>query len=406
MTVAQGINKITAYQAQTALGVPAIGAGGQILRRKTSVADISRATYVNDEIVQHQQSTGVNLGTAASSWNFDGLLSPGTYSKLMQGLLRKIFTATTPVTAAITLAGTAGAWTLTDAANTFLTAGIKIGDIVRITAGSFVNPVNLNNNVLVTNVTQTVITGATLNNSVLIAEGPIAASTITVIGKKCIVPQTGHTDTLFTVEEWYKDLNQSEVFPDIRVGQCDIGMPATGNATIKLVSMGLGVRTGNVTQQMTAPAAATTFPVLTSVRGLLRVNNAPSLVVTGVTLAIKTPLTQEGPVVGSNYAPDMARGRIEVSGSFTSLFDGITLRALFDAETITSLICVMAADTTNGADFVGITLSSIKLTSAAVDDGEKAILRTYAFTASMNVNGGATVANDITIISVQDSQAA
>lgn len=405
MTVAQGINKITAYKAQSALGAPAIGAGGQILRRKTSVAEVNRATYVNDEIVQHQQSMGVNLGTASSVWTFDGLLSPGTYAALFAGLMRKIFTATAALTGlSLTIAGT-GPYTITRAAGDFLAGGLKNGDVFRITAGTFANGVNRDNNIVITGVTALVITGITLNNSALIAEGPIAASTVTVMGKKTLVPLSGHTDTLFTIEEWYADISKSELFPDIRIGQADIGLPASGNATVKLATQGLGVRTANVTQQLTTPAPATTSPVLTSVRGILLAGGARSQVVTGVTLTIKTALTPEGPVVGSNYAPDMARGRIEVSGQFTALFDSTVFRDMFDAETVTSLVCVMATDTTNLADFVAFSVSAMKLTDAAPDDGEKAIVRTYPFTAQLNAAGGAALANDQTILTIQDSLA-
>lgn len=406
MTVAQGINKITVYKAQTGLGVPATGAGGQILRRKTSVAKTSRASYTNDEIVQHQQSTGVNLGTASSDWQFDGLLSPGTYSGLLAGLMRKIFTATAAMaTLSLTIAG-AGPYTITRGTGSFLTDGLKVGDVIRITAGTFANGVNRDNNMVVTAVTALVATVITLNGTTLIAEGPIATSTITVVGKKCVVPLTGHTDTLFTIEEWYADLAKSELFPDIRVGQADIGLPASGNATVKLASQGLGVRTAGAAQVLTTPTAATTSPVLTAVRGVLLVNGAKNQVVTGVTLSIKTTLSQQGPIVGSNYAPDMSRGRIEVTGQFTALFDSTTLRDMFDAETLTSLVAVMASDTSNTADFVSFNMSAIKLTDAAPDDGEKAIIRTYPFTAQLNAAGGAALANDQTILSIQDSLAA
>lgn len=405
MTVAQGINKLTVYKEQTGLGIAASGAGGQILRRKTSVAEVSRATYTNDEIVQHQQSTGVNLGTAASSWNFDGLLSPGTYAGLMQTLMRKVFTATAPITGlSLTIAG-AGPHTITRSAGDFLTGGLKIGDVIRITAGTYVNAVNRDNNLVITALTATVATVITLNGTTLVAEGPIATSAITVVGKKSIVPLTGHTDKLVTIEEWYADLAKSEVYPDIRIGQADIGLPASGNATVKLTAAGLGVRTGGNAQVLTSPAAGTTSPVLTAVRGVLLVSGSKNQVVTGINFTIKTALTAEGPVVGSNYSPDMSRGRIEVSGSFTALFDSTTLRDLYDNETLTSMVCVMATDTTNAADFVSYNMSAIKLTDAAPDDGEKAIVRTYPFTAQLNAAGGAALANDQTIISIQDSLA-
>jgi len=402
---AQGINKITVLKQQTGLGVPATGAGGQVLRRKTSVAKKSRATYTNDEIVQHQQSTGVNLGTASTSWDFDGLLSPGTYAVPLQSLLRKVFTAgAATAAAAITIAGAGPTYTVTRGAGSYLTDGVKVGDVVTLGSGPF-NAANAGNNLLVAGLTATVATVVTINGSALVAEGPIAGGVMTVAGKKSLVPMTGHTDTLFTVEEWYGDLSKSELFPDLRIGQADIGLPASGNATIKLASQGLGVRTRGNAQVLTSPAAATTTPVLTAVRGVVLANGVPQPGITSISLTIKANLTEVGPVVGSNFNPDMSRGRVEVTGTFSALFDNTTLSALYDNETVTSLVAVMAADTTNGADFVAINLSAIKLTDDAPDDGEKAIVRTYPFTAQLNAAGGAALASDMTILSIQDSKA-
>ncbi|RFP19191.1 phage tail tube protein [Duganella sp. BJB475] len=405
MTVAQGINKKTVVKVQTGLGVPAAGTGGQELRRVTSVAKEARATYENNEIVGHQQSTGVNLGTASTDWQFDGLLSPGTYSSVLAALIRKAFTATAASTAlSLTVAG-AGPYTLTRATGSFLTDGVKIGDVVRITAGTYANPVNRDNNILLTGVTALVLTGVTLNGTTLIAEGPVAASTVTVIGKKAIAPLTGHTDVIFTVEEWYADIARSELFPDIRIGKADVGIPASGNCTLKLASMGLGVRTLGSAQVLTTPTAATTTPVLTGVRGVLVQGGVAIGNCTGVSFSIDGALTAEGPVVGSNFSPDMSRGRIKVTGQFTALFDSATLSTLYHGETLTSLIPVMTADTTNNSDFVAFNMSAIKLTGDAPDDGEKAVIRTYPFTAQLNAAGGAALANDQTIISIQDSLA-
>lgn len=404
MAISQGIKKLSVIKAQVGLGTPASGSGGQELRRVTSVATQTRATYQNNEIVGHQQDTGVNLGTASTAWTFDGLLSPGTYSTLIQSVLRADFAAVTPATGlSITIAG-AGPYTITDAANDFLADGFKVGDVVRITAGS-VNANNLNKNLLVTAVTATVLTVVVLNGSTLTAEGPIAAVTIAVTGKKSKPPLTSHTDTLFTLEEWYPDITVSETFPDMRIGQIDVGLPASGNATIKFASMGLGVRTIGASQVLTTPTAATTQPVLTAVRGLLRINGTAVTNVTGITLTINPQLTAIGPIVGSNFAPDASRGRIMVSGQFTALFDASTLSTLFANETLTSLVAVMAADTTAASDFVSFNMSAIKLTGDTPDDGEKAIIRTYTFTAQLDAAGGAALDTDSTIISIQDSQA-
>ncbi len=405
MTVAQGINKKTVIKVQSALGVPATGAGGQELRRVTSVAKEVRATYENNEIVAHQQSTGVNLGTASTDWQYDGLLSPGTYAAIMAAVLRKAFVAgVIAAGVSLTIAGAGPQYTLTRAAGSYLADGFKVGDVIALTLGAL-NANSLSNNLVIIGLTATVATVLVLNGTALVAQGPITGNTITVRGKKTLAPLTGHTDLLFSLEEWYADISKSEFFPDMRIGKVDIGLPASGNATMKLSAMGLGVKTPSGVQVLTSPTPATTTPVLTSVRGVLVVNGAGIQTVTGVSFSIDANLTAEGPVVGSNFSPDMSRGRIKVTGQFTALFDSTTLADMYHAETLISMVAIMAADTTNASDFVSFGMSAVKLTGDAPDDGEKAIVRTYPFTAQLNAAGGALLADDQTIISMQDSQA-
>lgn len=405
MSVAQGINKVTVVKAQTGLGLPASGAGGQELRRVTSVAKEVRATYENNEIVKHQQSTGVNLGTAATEWQFDGLLSPGTYAMLLGMVNRKDFAAVPPITGlSITIAGTGPLYTVTRATGSFLDDGLKMGDVAALTAGTF-DADTLNANLLVTSLTALVATVLVVNGATLTAEGPIAAATLTVKGKKSVTPLSGHTDKLFTLEEWFGDISSSEVFPDMRVGKVDVSLPASGNATIKIASKGLGVRDLGSSQVLTSPAEATTTPVLTGVRGLLLVGGVGVQNITGVSFSIDGNLTAEGPIVGSNVSPDMSRGRIKVSGQFTGLFDSVALQNMYHNEIKTSIVALMTADSEKDSDFMAFNLPAIKLTGDAPDDGEKAVIRTYPFTAEINADGGAALASDRTIVSIQDSQA-
>jgi hypothetical protein len=111
-----------------------------------------------------------------------------------------------------------------------------------------------------------------------------------------------------------------------------------------------------------------------------------------------------GASIGSAVSPDLNQGRLKVSGSFVSMFEDTVLQALFDAQTAVSLCAVACSDTTATSDFVGFTMGKIKLTGDAPDDGEKAIMRTYPFTAEINGAGGTALAFDKTILSIQDSQ--
>lgn len=404
MAVAQGINKKTVYKRQTGLGSSASGSGGQIIRRTSSVFQAQPDTYESNEIVSHQQGTGVGIGVVKPAGKIDGLLSPGTYADLLSALLRKDMTATAAMTGlSITIASSGQNWTLTRAAGDFLAGGLKIGDVVRLTAGSFAAG-NSQKNLLVVSLTSTVATVKVVNGSTLTAEGPIASATLTVVGKKSIAPLTGHTSIYYTFEEWYSDLTRSELYADQQIAQAAINLPATGNATISLDTVGRTRILGS-SQVLTTPTAETTTDILTAVNGVVLVNGSPVANVTGAQITINGMTTHSDAVVGSNVVDDLQRGRIMVSGSFTAKFDSVTLQTIYEARSTTSLVMCVTEDATANADFVVISIPMLKLTGDAPDDGEKAIVRTYPFTAQINSAGGAALATDQTIISIQDSAA-
>lgn len=403
MTIAQGIAKLTVFKKQTGLGVAASGSGGQVMRREKSEFKLDRDTFENNEIVQHQQSTGVVAGLRKVSGSLSGVVSPNTYSTVIASLLRKLFTATASLTSlSITVGGTAGAYTLTTTG--LLVGGLKIGDVVRVTAGTGLNADVLNKNLLIVGLTATVATVTVVNGSTM-TTGAGTSCTIAVPGKKTIAPLTAHTKEYWTVEEWYPDVAVSELFTDVVPASVDIGLPSTGNSTFGASFVGLN-RTVGATQVLTSPTAATTTTVQTAVSGAVIVGGIEYATVSAASIKIDGSVAGMGAVIGSNVSPDVQRGRIKVSGSITAYFENGVLSALFDAATATNLVIVASNDDTAASDFCSYSMSAVRFTGDTPDDGEKGIVRTYQFTAELNTLGGAALANDMTIITIQDSQAA
>jgi hypothetical protein len=139
------------------------------------------------------------------------------------------------------------------------------------------------------------------------------------------------------------------------------------------------------------------------VNGVLLVNGVLQSVVTALNFTIANGAADMGAVVGTNLSPDVQKGRVRVSGQFTALFDSASLQTLYDSETAIALHSVVAASADAAASFLRYSLGKIKLTGDTPDDGEKGIVRTYPFTAEINGAGGAALADDQTIISIQDS---
>lgn len=405
MAIAREISKVVTIFKQSALGSPQSGNGGQALRRETSSGKLAIATYENNEITSHQQSTGVTMGGRSASFTLNGLLSGNTYSTLLASILRGTFAATSAITgSSITITMPGAVPTLTDAGNTFLTKGVKIGDVIRITAGTYSNAVNRDNNLLVLSVSETVITGVTLNGSTMIAEGPIASSTITVVGKKCAAPITAQTSDYWTVEEYHADITRSELFTDTVFGSVDIGIPATGNTTVAFNAVARD-RTSSGAQVLTTPTAETTTAVVQGIKGAVIVQGVQVANVTGATIKIDGTVAAMGNVLGTNIAPDVSRGVLKVTGQITAFFENGTLPGYFEAGTPISIAIVDAVDETNASEFVSFVMSKVKLTGDDKDTAETGIVRTYPFTCEINGSGGTALANAKTILSIQDSLA-
>lgn len=406
MAIAQGINKTIAYKVQSGLGTTASGSGGQLIRRETAMLNVNKDSYENNEIVSHQQSTGATHGVARSSGSIKGLLSGSSYQSLMASLVRKAWAATSAISSlSLTIAASGSNYTITRASGDFLTGGIKIGDVIQLSGGSL-NSNNVSKNLVVVGVTATVITANVLASDLtLTAEGPIASCTVTVVGKKTWVPTSGHTNEYYTFEEWYSDISRSAVFPDVQIGSLDISMPATGNVGVDIALVGLGTKTESGTQSLTSPTAATTTNVMGSVAGAVYVGGVRYSNITALSVKIDGQVQAGEAVIGSNSVPDVYRGRIKVSGSFSFLYDADTLAAPFVNETSTSIIAVIADARTAAANTFAVVMSKVKLFTNEADDGEKQIVRTVNFTAEINGSGGASLADHQTIISLQDSQA-
>lgn len=400
---AAGLFKQLAYKAEVTYGTVPAAASAQALRRVQSTLDLNKDVYQSNEIRPDMQIADYRHGVRRVKGKLGGELSCKTYADFIASGLKRAFTAVTAIAAAtFTIAGTGPSWTITRSAGSYLTDGVKLGMVVRLTAGSF-NALNLNKNVMVTALTATILTGIVLNASNLFAEGPIAAATMTIPGKVTWIPTSGHTDNSFSIEHYYADLVQSEVFSGCKIDQIVFGLPPTGMATIDLDVMGQNVVLA-AAQYFTSPTVITTTSVEAAVNGVLRMGGVAVATLTGLTLTVD-PTFSGDPVVGSNTVPFLFPGTVKVSGQATAYFDSVTNRDAFINETEIDMMAAFTADNTAAADFMAFILPRIKLGGAAKNDGQGGLIQTFTFQALLNSAGGAGISTEKTTFMVQDAQA-
>ena len=403
MAIATGVAKQLAYKAETTWGTVPAASGAQALRRVTSDLNLTKQTYQSAEIRTDYQVADLRHGVRSVAGTVRGELSPGTYEDFLAAALRKTFTAVTNITGlSLTIAASGDYYTVTRSSGSYLSDGIKVGQVVRLTAGSLAAG-NLNKNLLVVGLTALAATVLVLNGSTLTAEGPIASCTMSVPGKESYVPTSGHTDTSFAIEHWYSDVSQSEVFSGCKVNSVGIALPPSGISTIEFGFIGKDVTTA-AAQYFTSPSAASTSGVVAAVNGAVAVNGTRVALLTGLQINIAGGMTAE-PVVGSNTFPDIFEGRVVVSGQFSAYFEDATLRDLFLNETEASIVAAFTTANTAAADFLSITLPRIKVGGASKDDGEKGIVQTFPFQALLNTSGGSGTSSHATTIAIQDSLA-
>lgn len=403
MTIAGDLFQSVVFKKQSALKTKADAAGAQVLRRVSSDLNLGRTLFESNEINPSQQLRDARLGVKAVAGTIEGELSPGTFQEPIASVLRGVF-ATAIVggpESDITVSGTTSTITLTSAATaTFITDGLRIGKVIRITG--LAEAGNNDNNIVIKSLTELVLVGVFINGTLSVAEASGSAITITEVGKSVTTPTSSHAMDYYTIEHVYSDVVQSEQFIDSVFTGLTFGVTPDGMTTLSLPVMALDQDT-STSAYFTSPTVATTTGITAGPNGSIFINGVAQAAVTGV-----SDITIDGQyvpqdVIGTTVGPDIMPGVLKVTGTLTALFQDGTERDLFLGETEVSVLLVMTVDDTATADFVSITIPRIKFSDAAKSVSNNALLQTMPFQALENTS--TTTGIPLGTLIYQDSQA-
>lgn len=400
MTIAKGVSKQSAYKKETTWGTVAGNTGGKLLRRVTTNFNLTKDTFESAEIRTDYQIADMRHGVRKAEGSLNGELSAGSYADFMQALVARDFTVVTPIASlSVTIATSGTLYTVTRASGSWITDGVQVGQVLRLT-GAGLNAANVAKNILVASMTATVLTVAVPNGLALVAEGPIASVTATVVGKVTYVPQTGHTDQSFTFEEWYSDIAQSEVYTGVKVGTMAVQLPATGLSTVDLTFMGKDLTQTGTSQYFTTPTAQSTTGIFAAVNGLVLVAGQPIALITSADFSTERAM-ENAVAVGSNSSADIFTGRIKVTGNLSVYFQDAAFRNYFNNETTVSLVFLLMQDSTANSDFISFVIPKAKINSFTKEDKELGLTASASFQGLLNstTTGGLPA----TTIAIQDS---
>lgn len=397
MSISKGVAKQLAYKKETTWGTLAGATGAKLLRRVTGDFNLAKETYTSNEITPSFQIIDMRHGVRSAEGSLNAELSPGTYSDFMASVLAKDWVVGgTAAALSVTIAASGSFFTVTRAAGSWLTDGFNVGAVMALT-GAGLNIANQSNNLLIVTLTATVATVRVLSSTTLVAEGPIASVAAAVRGKQTYVPLTGHTDDSYTIEEWYSDIAQSDVYTGMKVGTISMQLPSTGLVTADISFMGKNLTQKGTSQYFTTPTATNTNGIFAAVSGAVVVNGAAVALITSMDLSIERAL-EAANVVGSNFAASVFTGKVTVTGNMSVYFEDATFRDYFDLETKISIIVALTTGSEKNADTVTFTMGKVKVNSGTKQDAELGILQSMDFQALQNdVTTGGLVASTIMI---------
>jgi Phage tail tube protein len=401
MPISKGTAKQVAYKKETTFGTLAGNTSGKLLRRVTANFNLAKEAYESNEIRVDRQVADFRHGVRSAEGTLNGELSSASYSDFMGSVVGKDFAAVTLGAAAqvtVTVVGTT--YTLVRATGSWLTDGLKVGMVVR--ASGLTTSGDNSKNLLVASLTATNAVVVPLNGSTMTAQGTASSVTLTAPGKQTFVPTTGHTDDSYTVEEFYSDIAQSEVYTGMKVNSVAVQLPATGLTTVDIGFAGKDLTQTGTTQYFTSPTAQGTTGIFAAVNGVLLVNGAPVALVTSADFTIERA-TENATVVGSNSIADIFTGRIRVTGNMSVYFQDAAFRDYFNAESTVSLVLTVTSDSTATANFVAFAIPKVKLGTFTKDDGELGLISSSSFQALLN--DVTTAGLPATTIQIQDSAA-
>jgi len=403
MTISKGTAKQVGYKKETTFGTIAGNTSGKLLRRVTANFNLMKETYESNEIRTDRQVADFRHGVRSAEGSLNGELSPASYADFMGSVVARDFTTAPTVSSlSVTIAASGSLFTITRGTGSFLSDGFLVGMVVRLT-GAGLDVDNVGKNLLIASMTATELTVSVVNGTLLAEEGPIASVTVTATGKVTYVPTTGHTDQSYTVEEWYSDIAQSEVYTGMKVNSVAIQLPATGLSTIDIGFAGKDLTQTGTSQYFSSPTAQNTNGIFAAVNGVMLVQGQPVALVTSADFTIERA-TENATAVGSNSVADIFTGRVRVTGNLSVYFQDATFRNYFKDETVVSLVMAMTTSTAANADFVTFTIPKVKLGSFSKDDQELGLVASTSFQALLNDVTSAGL--PATTIQIQDSAVA
>ncbi|MBT9370275.1 phage tail tube protein [Rhizobium sp. CSW-27] len=365
MSYSENWNGYVALKQQSAKGAQASGTDGLVLWTTGGQGGQLTKQAVQSQLVRRdgQQQRGRH-GSRRTTGTYASELGLGRADPILEALMRNSWSsADLAITQAAMTSVTTGANTIVAAAGSWITQGLRVGDVVRATG--LPDAANNNRNLRITGLTATTITTA---ETLTANASPDTTFTITRPGRVLINGGAGAlTKSYFTIEEHEYDLDASEVFTDCRWSRFTLRMNADGLLDCEYGWTGTGaldVKEGSAAPHFTSPVEPTSDSLAAS-EAVLRFGSGDELDLTSFDMTLDLQASAPSVISPTKLSPDVFLGTMQLSMNLTVLRKDLQALADLSAETQLSLHLLAQEGEAAPADFVSFVVSNFTLGSVA-----------------------------------------
>lgn len=365
MAYAENWNGYVAAKAQSAKGTPASGSGGFLLPTSGGQGgQLSKNAVTSALVRQDGQQYRGRHGSRRTSGTYASEVGIGRADPIWEALFRSSWSAADlAVTQATMTSVTTGANTIIAAAGSWITQGLRVGDVIR--ASGLADAANNGKNLRITGLTATTITVA---ETLVVNGSPDTAFTITRPGRVLLNAAAGVLSrTYFTIEEHMYDLDASELYSDCRWSRGMLRMAPDGNLDCEFGWTGTGamdVVEAGAAPHFTAPSDPTSL-TLVATEAVVRLGSEDLLDLTAFDFTIDLQPNAPSTISPGGLAPDVFLGTVQIGMNMTMLLADLQALADFEAETQLSLHIMASENEAAPADFIALTVPNFTLGSVA-----------------------------------------
>lgn len=358
---------LAAIQRETVRGTAATdssGSASQLRLTDSPGLKLTRQPIQSQEKRVDQVVPMGRLGSRSVAGSFNGEMTVGgAMDILLEAIMRGVWTAAVAITQATMTSITTTTNTIVAAGGSWLTQGVRVGDILVLTGHA--TTANNNLNLRATGVTASTITVA---GTPLTADAVADTSFTLTILKKLKTP-TSPTRYTHTVEQYNRTIDLSQLFLGCRVTELDISFKPNNMATFTATLMGVNrtILVAGTSPYFTAPSVTTGLSLVAD-DSSIRYNGADVASFTGFDLKFAIAASAD-PVIGSTVPPDVFDNDLTVSGTVTGLLSDFADLTAYDAETEFEISILLEEPTTAPKSCIGIFIPRAKISDLDVPHG-------------------------------------